>query len=571
MMNARRPHFIKGFNPNISFDKLKIPSKFGKHLEGKTAGTVSLMGPSGNTWHADLADQTDGLFILDGWAAFVRDHFLENGDSLVFRYDGNLHFTVQIFDQSSCEKETAFSAECHQDLSIFDQHFGKKREREYATMLTNMVDGVPKKARSSQVHSECATKYHETTNIAEMQLGVQETMNGRCEVADFLNGSEFCGSAFKDSITPALPLSEVSPTEDELVDRLSASEADKIAQSFTSSFPHFSQVMKRFNISGSYTLNVPYQFAMAYLPNCKVKIVLHNLKGESWTVNSIPTTRVQTSHTFCGGWLSFVRGNNINVRDVCIFELIGKCELRVNILRVRQEAQDYEHDDVKGLTNGASHKISGRLTKKVKGNSRKTQKPTMIEGQKVAFSIEKVKLGIAAKGSALGSQSRTSNGKSGKPKGLQEKRGSSMLGCMSMKSAPEEKMAAESFISSFPYFVRVMKKFNIGGSYTLKIPYQFSMEYLPNCRTEIVLHNLKGECWTVNSIPTLKVQTLHTFCGGWMAFVRDNGIQLGDICIFELVGRCEMRVHISGVGKNAALDYQIGHGPSNELDNGSSC
>ncbi|KAI3770018.1 hypothetical protein L6452_01138 [Arctium lappa] len=82
--------------------------------------------------------------------------------------------------------------------------------------------------------------------------------------------------------------------------------------------------------------------------------------------------------------------------------------------------------------------------------------------------------------------------------------------------------------------------------------------------TEIVLHNLKGECWTVNSISTLKDQTLHTFGGGWMAFVRDNGIQMGDICIFELVGICEMRVHVPSVGKNAALDYQIGHGPSNE-------
>lgn len=193
---------------------------------------------------------------------------------------------------------------------------------------------------------------------------------------------------------------------------------------------------------------------MAYLPNCKVKLVLHNLKGESWTVNSIPTTRVQTSHTFCGGWLSFVRGNNINVRDVCIFELVGKCELRVNILRVRQEPQDYEQGDAKGST---KDKKSGRLTKKVKGKSRKTQSLAIIEGQKVAFSIEKVKVGIAAKGSA-GSQSA---------RGVHVKRGSSMMGCMSMKSAPEEKIAAESFISGFPYFVRVMKKFNVSGSYTL--------------------------------------------------------------------------------------------------------
>lgn len=36
-----------------------------------------------------------------------------------------------------------------------------------------------------------------------------------------------------------------------------------------------------------------------------------------------------------------------------------------------------------------------------------------------------------------------------------------------MKSAPEEKIAAESFLSSLPHFVRIMKKFNISGSFTM--------------------------------------------------------------------------------------------------------
>ncbi|KAI7752152.1 hypothetical protein M8C21_020400 [Ambrosia artemisiifolia] len=425
-MNARRPHFIKGFNPNISFDKLKIPSKFVKHLEGKTSGTVYLVGPSGNTWHADLAQETDGLFILNGWTAFVRDHFLENGDSLVFRYDDNLHFTLQIFDQSCCEKETAFSAECHQDLSIFDQHFGKKRDREYASWLSSTVDFVPKKPRSQP---------HEADNL-------HESVNEQCEAADFLNNVDFSSSGLETPITSAMPISEVSPNDDE-IERLSASEADKIARSFTSSFPHFTQ-------------NVPYQFAMAYLPDRKVKIMLHNSKGESWTINSIPTTRVQTSHTFCGGWVAFVRSNNINVGDICIFELVGNCEMRVNILRVRQEPLDYDHGDVNGPVNGASKRISGRLTKTVKRKSFTTQSPALLEGQKVAFSIEKVKHGIAAKGS-VDCHSRTTNKKS------------------------------------------VMKNFNISGSYTLKIPVQFSMEHLPNCKTAITLRNLEGECWTVRT------------------------------------------------------------------------
>lgn len=95
-----------------------------------------------------------------------------------------------------------------------------------------------------------------------------------------------------------------------------------------------------------------------------------------------------------------------------------------------------------------------------------------------------------------------------------------------------------------------------------KIPYQFSTAHLPNCKTEIVLRNLKGKCWTVNSVPDSKGRMGHTFCGGWMAFVRGNDVKIGDICIFELVGECEMLVHISGNGKKG-LDHQSG--ADNEL------
>lgn len=53
----------------------------------------------------------------------------------------------------------------------------------------------------------------------------------------------------------------------------------------------------------------------------------------------------------------------------------------------------------------------------------------------------------------------------------------------------------------------------------------------------------------MNSVPDSKGRLLHTFCGGWLSFVRGNGIKIGDICIFELVGKLEMRVHISEDGK----------------------
>ncbi|CAA0830147.1 Unknown protein, partial [Striga hermonthica] len=454
-----------------------IPCNFVKYMVGSAPGTAVLIGPSGSSWYIDTILVENDLFFSDGWADFVRDHFLEQGDAIVFRYDGDLQFAVQIFDQSMCEKETAFTAVSSQDLSKCGIDFMKKRERERPEVLDRPVEGVPKKMRCSQM--QCKSTCTDHVNGTNAVNNAKEWMRQEDENINLEN-----------DVTIAFPLTAIPHENPGNVDNpwsranmlLSAAEADRIARSFRSSFPNFLKVMKRFNISGSYTLNVPYQFATEHLPKCKVRIVLRNLKGDCWTVNSIPTTRVQTSHTFCGGWLSFVRDNSIDIGDICIFELVSTCELQVRIIRVGKGGVDIQDGEAAngGNNNGSANiKTSKRKLKNISGSVNKS--------------------------SALASQSNNCIVESGAQRfGSFDKQGSQTKGCMSMKSVPEEKMAAQYFVSSFPHFVRVMKKFNISGSYTLKIPYQFSTEHLPNCKTEIILRNLNGQCWAVNSIPTMK-------------------------------------------------------------------
>lgn len=579
MLDARRPHFLVGFNPSMNSEKLKIPSKFIKHMEGRTSEATVLVGPSGNSWPVDLIHEDDGLFFHNGWVSFVKDHCLETGDSLVFRYDGDLHFTVQVFDEGSCEKESSYNADCSEGATDLYNLALKKRDRGNSVSLDCIVEGVPKKMRNTQVPSECTSSQdtHELASSKDEYTTEDAVCSyaGRNFAASVPDEMENAGDALNNKVTIAVPAQAKivfsNPakvkTDNASFEKdvwLPAQEAEKVAGLFTSSFPSFTKVMKRFNISGSYTLHIPYQFATEHLPNCKVKILLHNLKGKTWTVNSIPTTRVQTSHTFCGGWLSFVRDNNIDLGDICIFELVRKCELRVRVLRVEKEGNDYTSKVVhEGLVTDDAKK-SGCKSRKDGANSiRSLQRVAKVMTyDRKGSAPDKEKHGNMLKNHQLHCQSKISSGDSAirKPTSSQDKQGSFTKSCMSMKSVPEEKLAAESFISNFPHFVRIMKKFNVSGSYTLKVPCQFSMEHLPNCRTEIVLHNLKGECWTVNSIPTVKVQTLHTFCGGWSAFVRENDIQMGDICIFELVGKYEMRVHIRAIGKKG-LDYQNGITP----------
>jgi len=129
-------------------------------MEGRAYGSVSLTGPSGNIWTVQLIKQDNDLFFHHGWSTFVVDHRLECGELLVFRYEGHLHFTVQIFDKDACEKEAAFHSECSQSSSDFDNIKGQKRDRKENSSLHIVVDGVPKKMRGS------------TNENQELELGV---------------------------------------------------------------------------------------------------------------------------------------------------------------------------------------------------------------------------------------------------------------------------------------------------------------------------------------------------------------------------------------------------------------
>ncbi|KAL5185650.1 B3 domain-containing protein [Glycine soja] len=466
----------------------KLPDGFVCHMEGRTYGSVSLTGPSGKTWTVQLIKQENDLFLHHGWSTFVVDHQLECGELLVFRYEGHLHFTVQVFDKDACEKEAAFHSECSQSSKIMS-----------------------------------------TNENQELELGV---------------GKEL----LRYEIVRPIKKTKKPPKHVQLMMSLCL---------FTWTI---AKKMK----------NIPYQFSMAHLPNCKIKIILHNLKGEHWTVNSVPTTRVHTSHTLCGGWMAFVRGNNIKVGDICIFELVHECELRVRIAEVAKDGSDCQVGNLAITRPSAGHAVTSRcMPMNPKVNSKCIRKVDLSDkkwskiGQETILSIDLKKSSRASNTSkkmGLCPQSKAAHKKLAAPRRhrVDDELSSQAKAGLRMLFALDEQRVAQAFTSPFPSFVKIMKKFNVSGSYTLKIPYQFSAAHLPTYKTEVTLRNSRGECWTVNSVPDAKGRTVHTFCGGWMAFVRDNDINFGDTCIFELVAQCEMHVYISGVGKEG-LDHQNGH------------
>lgn len=69
----------------------------------------------------------DGLLIQKGWKKFQKNNQLENGEYLVFRYDGALQFTIRIFSKNGLERQVKSTNMVENQQASIDG--GSKRKR----------------------------------------------------------------------------------------------------------------------------------------------------------------------------------------------------------------------------------------------------------------------------------------------------------------------------------------------------------------------------------------------------------------------------------------------------------
>ncbi|CAN1153070.1 B3 domain-containing protein Os03g0212300 [Linum perenne] len=82
---------------------LPLPKKFASHFRGTTA---TLQTPPGDQWTVAISNDDDGTKQFSGqWNDFYTFNSLKLGHFLLFKDNGNNHFSVAIFDTSTCEIE----------------------------------------------------------------------------------------------------------------------------------------------------------------------------------------------------------------------------------------------------------------------------------------------------------------------------------------------------------------------------------------------------------------------------------------------------------------------------------
>uniref|UniRef100_A0A0D9WSC2 TF-B3 domain-containing protein n=1 Tax=Leersia perrieri TaxID=77586 RepID=A0A0D9WSC2_9ORYZ len=103
-----RPRFIKLLQQE-DLEKMKIPGKFvHKHLTEAFTNSQQnaiIVCPLGKFWRVELEREQPDVLLQDGWPAFLVAHDLSEGNILLFRYEGNMVFMVQVFLENGCPKE----------------------------------------------------------------------------------------------------------------------------------------------------------------------------------------------------------------------------------------------------------------------------------------------------------------------------------------------------------------------------------------------------------------------------------------------------------------------------------
>ncbi|XP_027350296.1 putative B3 domain-containing protein At5g66980 [Abrus precatorius] len=100
--------FFKVFLLKTGSAQLQIPKSFTKFFNGTTPCKATLVDQDINSRDDICLEKVeDRLVFKSGWEQFAKEKGLEEGDFLVFQYDGNSSFYVKIFSKTGCRKVAA--------------------------------------------------------------------------------------------------------------------------------------------------------------------------------------------------------------------------------------------------------------------------------------------------------------------------------------------------------------------------------------------------------------------------------------------------------------------------------
>ncbi|KAL6297611.1 hypothetical protein ACE6H2_005753 [Prunus campanulata] len=312
MAAKKIPHFMKTItNTNARDKRLRVPKtfmdKYGEHLSDQ----IHLKLPGGSESEVKLRRCAGEFWFEKGWPEFSKFCSLDFGSYLVFRYEGKSKFHVLIFYESGTEIEYPTMPQVEETDEEEDDDMSIKEILE----IEDDEEDNDKSVESLEI---------ETDESLEILL-IDEDDDDDVKSVESL---EFFPLPQEKNRRKPRSSSKVPSSSSKASSSSSSSlrATVKAANKFVSSYPFF-----KITLGPSRKAHVPASFRKHFTPG-KNQTARLLVGDRSWPVTLIFHPR---NYLFSAGWGAFEKANWLKEGDTCIFELVDRknLALEVNIFR----------------------------------------------------------------------------------------------------------------------------------------------------------------------------------------------------------------------------------------------
>ncbi|XP_065864238.1 B3 domain-containing transcription factor VRN1-like [Euphorbia lathyris] len=546
---ARTPHFYKIILEDaLKKGKLRIPKKFVRRYRNYLQEQVSLKVPNGAKWQVELVKTGDAIWLGNGWQHFVDYYSLSHGSFLVFGFEDfkNCTFNVLIFDKTTSEIDYPYNVhgDNEKEEPNLEEQFHQLVNQENIdvdvcpTRISEDKSPLPFSRPCKKMKQEnCRTQSEEIIEIdvsppRKLEEKSMSPFSRPWKKMKQENDTEL-PQANKGNSHGVVKRTQRFTTEEK------ANALNRANMYCESNNVSFSIIIQPTHVGDDSRVAIPASFANKYLKNRRGYLILNSVDDKTWLVEYVCTkTRGFKLARICGGWRKFIDENHLEVGDVCVFEVINHnvTELKVVISRENQDANGCPPIEITEIDVSPPRELEEKSISPFSRPWKKMKQENGTELQGVDFA--------ANKGNSHGVVKRT------------------------QRLTTEEKANALNraniyYESNNLSFSIVIQPTHVGDDPRVAIPASFANKYLKDKRGYVTLNSVDGKTWLVEYVCTEKKRgsKVARMCSGWRKFVDDNHLEVGDVCVFEVINHnaTKLKVVISRENQDANRSPPIGN------------
>ncbi|KAK1560294.1 hypothetical protein Q3G72_024828 [Acer saccharum] len=314
-MEETPQHFFKVILAStLEEKKLRIPEKFVRKFRDELSDFATITTHNGRVWRVGLSKDEGMIWFDDGWQDFMEYYSIHLGYFLVFEYEKRSNFHVMIFDTSTFEVSYPYNFEEPKKEENLIHHDEIEKDKDYRNQKgsANLDSSRPRHERE-MLSKNCKMK-------EQVQVKTDTADNGEDEKLTQISDLHKLKALLEDKRIFISRNYNFSSTKER--DRLFT-----LAKSLKPRNPSFMIVLWESHLY-SHTVYLPAKFTNKYLTRDAERIKLRTSNGREWLV------RIGWNNGGCNalrGWTNFLNDMKLKLGDICVFELIRKEDLLLEV------------------------------------------------------------------------------------------------------------------------------------------------------------------------------------------------------------------------------------------------